>query len=186
MQNPAISLKFSCFMLLLVLVVCVSGTNKYSSGPEIKEVKISWYNYLSKEAKVSLKFPEVYEEKKQQGSNGKIISVQALRKDDIFDFWATISVIPFPNPESTAKIILENNLRKHASTVIRQNTYAYKNYTGYEAVYRDMDGTNYYRCLIIENIIYQMRVSTAKDNIQSDITTFFESFEYKGEKIVKE
>jgi hypothetical protein len=161
------------FFFPFIFLVLLTG-QAFSPGTD-------WVPFTSKDAKVSVKFPANFQENKQQTSNGTVISARTIRNDDIFYFSATISIIPLPNPDYTARLVLENNIRKHNATIIKQNDFAYKKYKGREAVYKDIDGTYYYRSIAIGSIVYQMMVFTIKKDIKADINTFFSSFECNEE-----
>jgi hypothetical protein len=143
---------------------------------------IKWYDYLSIEARVAMKFPGIYEEKKQTTANGTIISAKCIRDDDQFMFSANVHVIPFPDPLATIKLMMDNNIRNKGATLVKESDFIYKSFNGKEAVFKDMSGTYYYRGLIINNIIYQMQVYTSKEDIMTDVLSFFNSFDYKGPK----
>ena len=143
---------------------------------------IKWYDYLSIDARVALKFPGLYEEKKQLTANGTLISVKCITDDDQYMFSANVHVIPFPDPLATIKLMMDNNIRNKGATLVKETDYIYKTYTGKEAVFKDMSGTYFYRGLIINNIIYQMLVFTGKEDIMTTVLAYFNSFEYKGQK----
>ena len=146
------------------------------------EVTVKWYDYLSIDARIAIKFPGVYEEKKQETANGTLISVKCIRDDDQFMFSANVHVIPFPDPFATIKLIMDNNIRNKGATLVKETDYFYKSYKGKSAVFKDMSGTYFYHGLIINNIIYQMLVYTSKEDIMDDVLSFFNSFDYKGAK----
>ena len=146
------------------------------------DASFKWYDYLSIEAKAAMKFPAVYEEKKQTTSNGTIISVKCIRDDDQFMFSANVHAIPFPDPVATIKLIMDNNIRKYGATLLKESDFSYKSFNGKEAVFKDMTGTYFYRGLIINNIVYQLMVFTGKEDIMTDVIAYFNSFDYKGPK----
>jgi hypothetical protein len=169
-------------MRLFILIILSATTLQVSAAPfRLLPVPMKWYSYLSIEGRAALMFPSVYEEKKQSSSNGTIISVKCIRNDDIFMFSANVHAIPFPDPFVTAKLVMDNNIRKHNATLVTESEFLYKTWKGKEAVFKDMDGYYYYRSLVIDNIVYQMMVFTAKDNIREDVNTFFKSFEFRGQ-----
>lgn len=146
------------------------------------EATVKWYDYLSIEAKVAMKFPGLYEEKKQTTPNSTIISVKCICDDDQFMFSANVHVIPFPDPVATIKLMMDNNIRNKGATLVKESDFSYKTFNGKSAVFKDMNGTYFYRGIIINNIIYQMLVYTPKEDIMTDVIAYFNSFDYKGPK----
>ena len=171
-------------MMRLLIILLLASTSLRAATPTvlIYPSPLKWYSYLSIEGRAAIMFPDLYEEKKQTSTNGTIISVKCIRVDDIFMFSANVHPIPFPDPYATAKMVMDNNVRKYNATLISETDFIYKTYKGKESVFKDMDGYYYYRSLVIDNIIYQMMVFTTKDNIKDDINVFFNSFEFRGLK----
>jgi hypothetical protein len=141
-----------------------------------------WFDYISVDAKAAIKFPAAFEEKKQTSTNGTIFSAKCIRDDDQFMFSANVHAIPFPDAMATIKMIMDNNIRKYGATLVKESNFIYKSYNGKESVFKDMSGVYYYRGVIINNIVYQMLVYTAKEDIMTDVIAFFNSFDYKGPK----
>lgn len=171
-------------LTVVVLLLFLSGSKafRFYEPLTITNASDKWYEYLSIEAKVAMKFPEVYEEKKQTNPNGTIISVKCIRNNDQFMFSANVYAIPFPDPMATIKLIMDNNIRKYGATLEKESEFVYNSYSGKEAVFKDMSGTYYYRGIIINNIIYQLLVYSSKTDIKTDVTSYFSSFDYRGQK----
>ena len=167
---------------ILLLGVYSSHAFRFYDHPVKTEALSKWLDYISVDAKVAVKFPSAFEEKKQTSTNGTIFSVKCIRNDDQFMFSANVHAIPFPDPMVTIKMIMENNIRKYGATLVKENEFDYKSFKGKEAVFKDMSGVYYYRGLIINNIVYQMLVYTSKEDIMTDVIAFFNAFDYRGPK----
>lgn len=167
---------------IVLMGVYTSSAFRFYEQPTTTDVSSKWLDYISADAKVAIKFPVAFEEKKQTSTNGTIFSVKCIRDDDQFMFSANVHAIPFPDPMVTIKMIMDNNIRKYGATLVKENTFVYKSFSGKEAVFKDMSGIYYYRGLIINNIVYQMLVFTSKEDIMTDVIAFFNSFDYKGPK----
>lgn len=176
-------IKNTIFTAVIVLIGFYSSNALHFYEQPAKIAAISkWVDYISAEAKVAMKFPIAFEEKNQTSANGTIISVKCIRNDDQFMFSANVHAIPFPDPMVTIKLMMDNNIRNKGATLVKESDFIYKTFRGKESVFKDMNGTYYYRGIIMNNIIYQMLVYTAKEDIMADVIAFFNSFEYKGPK----
>jgi hypothetical protein len=167
---------------MMLLFVSGSMAFRFYEPNTTTEATIKWYEYLSIDARVSMKFPGLYEEKKQLTANGTLISVKCISDDDQYMFSANVHAIPFPDPDATIKLIMDNNIRKYGATLVKESDFIYKTYKGKSSVFKDMSGTYFYRGLIINNIIYQMLVYTGKSDIMENVLSYFNSFDYKGPK----
>ena len=167
---------------MVLLFFCSSKAFRFYEPQTAPNANLKWYDYLSIEGRAGIKFPEVYEEKKQTTSNGTFIIVKCIRNDDQFTFSANINPIPFPDPLASIELIMENKIRKYGATLVSDTDFVYKTYTGKESVFKDMSGTYYYRGIIINNIVYQMLIFSSKADIISDVELFFNSFDFKGQR----
>ena len=166
------------------VLVCFYSSDafRFYEYPNPTEPISNWFDYVSVDAKVAIKFPATFEEKKQTSVNGTIFSVKCIRDDDQFMFSANVHAIPFPDAMATIKLIMDNNIRNKGATLVKESNFIYKTFSGKESVFKDMSGVYYYRGIIINNIIYQMMVYTAKEDIMTDVIAFFNSFDYRGLK----
>jgi hypothetical protein len=168
-------------VLMLMMVLNTQAFRFYEHSNTTSSIS-KWVDYISVDAKAAIKFPATFEEKKQTSTNGTIFSAKCIRDDDQFMFSANVHAIPFPDAMATIKMIMDNNIRKYGATLVKESTFSYKTFSGKESVFKDMSGVYYYRGIIINNIIYQMLVYTAKEDIMTDVIAFFNSFDYKGPK----
>jgi hypothetical protein len=168
-------------VLLLLIALNTQAFRFYEHQNTLASIS-KWEEYISTDAKVAIKFPAAFEEKKQTSTNGTIFSAKCIRDDDQFMFSANVHAIPFPDAVATIKLIMDNNIRNKGATLVKESNFIYKTFSGKESVFKDMSGVYYYRGIIINNIIYQMMVYTAKEDIMTDVIAFFNSFDYKGPK----